>query len=119
MSSCTSAQIIPQKDINERKIKLDERKEQKLSELKTRVYEYLELNTSDKKSTGMSFLERWNSPYRHYPYLKEYSDTLVMELFKYYKYNSSTRKGLGLLNLPQFMKDSLTSYNETEDYVKV
>lgn len=116
--SCSSAQTISQKDIEKRKIKLDKRKEQKLSELKTRVYEYLQLNNSDKKSTGMSFLERWNSPYRHYPYLKEYSDTLAPELFKYYKYNSSTRKGLGLLKLSQHMKDSIILYKGTEDYVK-
>ena len=118
VSCSSSAQRISQQEINQRKIKLNERKEQKLNELESRVYEYFKLDTSDKKSAGMWFLERWNSPYRHYPYLKKYSDTLAPELFKYYKYNSSTRKGLGLLKLPQFMKDSLISYKRTEDYIK-
>lgn len=117
-NSCATAQTISLKSIEERKKELNEFKNKDSIELKKRVKKYLEFGESDKKSISFYWLERYNYNYQYYPYLKMYSDTLAPVLFKYYKKNSVTRKTLGLLELPQFMKDSLLFYDKTEEYIK-
>nr|WP_288931388.1 hypothetical protein [uncultured Allomuricauda sp.] len=117
-NSFATAQTISLKEVERGKKELNERKKEDSIELNIRVKEYLQFDESDKKSKGFYALERYNYNYQYYPYLKMYSDTLAPVLFKYYKKNSVTRKALGLLELPQFMKDSLLAYDKTEEYIK-
>ena len=115
---CAIAQTASLKDTEKRVKELRERKKSDSIELNKRVKEYLQLDIQSKKSEGFYSLERYNYNYKYYPYLKIYSDTLAPELFKYYKRNNTSRKALGLLELPQFMKDSLLAYDKTENYIR-
>lgn len=115
---CATAQTVSLTDIEKRKKELNKREKEDFVELDNRVNEYLQFDISDKKAKGFYSLERYNYNYKYYPYLKIYSDTLAPVFFKYYKKNSVTRKAMGLLSLPQFMKDSLLSYDKTEGYIK-
>ncbi|MCF6352190.1 MAG: hypothetical protein L3J06_04175 [Cyclobacteriaceae bacterium] len=50
----------------------------------------------------------------YYSYLRLYSNKIRNKLFKGYKKNRYNRRVLGLLDLPQYMKDSLLNYKHTE-----
>lgn len=65
--------------------------------------------------TGEAFILLSDADY--YRKLKEYSESIRDQLFKCYKKCSGShynRKVLGLLDLPQYMKDSLLNYKYTE-----
>ena len=101
-------------EIKEIKKELLKQKKRDLKELETIINSYVNLPKNRQKQFNTSvFVKK-----EYYPYLKKYSKKLTPELFKHYKNSSSERLVLGLLNTPQYIKDSLLSFKNTQIQVR-